>query len=70
MDKTLSVLYIYDLLLSGERFQSSDLSSELGCSLRTAKRHISSVKEYVDKYHTDKVVKYSVREKSYCLMDR
>ena len=49
MNKTFSVLYIYDLLLEGKHFQSSDLPCVLNCSLRTAKRYISAVKDYVEK---------------------
>ncbi len=70
MNKTFSVLYIYDLLLEGKHFQSSDLPCVLNCSLRTAKRYISAVKDYVEKNHEGKVVKYSARDKSYCLMDK
>ena len=70
MDKTISVLYIYDLLLSGERFTSVDLSAKLNCSLRTAKRYISAVKKYVDQYHEGQVIKYSARNKSYYLINR
>lgn len=68
MNKTLAVLYIYDLLLSKKKFQTTDLTEKFGCSLRTVKRHIQSVKKYISIYHPEKTIKYSAKEKSYFLV--
>lgn len=67
--KTQVVLYLFDELSNGRKIYLQEVLSEFGMSIRTFRRYISEIQAYFTNFIKQKLIKYSMKEKTYYLTD-
>ena len=67
--KSQVVLYIYDLLIEGKEFTMDEILSSYKISIRTFRRYIAEINDFLYEHFKRKEVVYSKGRKTYYLRD-
>lgn len=67
--KSQIILYIYDKLLEEKKLYSNEIIGEFGMSTRTFRRYISETQAFLTNFNKHKIIKYSMKDKCYLLLD-
>lgn len=60
-----TVLYLYDVLLSGKSINIGETMTEREISRATFKRYLSDIRCFLCEYHPDTSLIYDAKEKNY-----
>lgn len=69
MEKTIAILFIYDMLLQRKKLTIADISEACECCDRTSIRYINVVRKYLLFYHKTKVI-YDRKFKTFKLIKK